>query len=601
MNEDVKDLLSFTQQMLLLLLYVGSTLGKPQRCVKLDILEPYKHHFGPRHSHRVTRDCQPKKYGSLTHEQYPAHSGPSDTVVQSDYFIKKVGEWWDQKNVIGRYSVISDPLHTVSVVEPSGPGGCERHNRSTVRETSAVKKCIIAQNAGLFNTSSGECHGNIVTDGIVRQNSGGIQNAHFGIRKNGKLFFGYLTEEEVDEFEFEQLVGGVIWLVRNGQSYVNSSKYTECSDTEETGSIDTFVDVKSARTAVGHDKKGRIVLVNVEGQSWNYGINLWEFADLLIEFGVVNAINLDGGGSATAVINQTLVNYPSDECGNETAGYERFHCERPVSTILCAHHAPCHKPDCSHHGTCIAGQCRCDGYWTGRDCDKLYCPGHNCSIHGTCTKDGCSCNNGWLGEVCNMTCPPGFYGNNCAHRCHCVHGVCSPIDGSCQCSPGYRGLMCDTECESGYFGSGCRKICFCKDACTCHPVDGTCNVSIAGTALYSASSCTAQHIIKSKNLVPDQTPQLQSLLICVTVLGIIASISIILNIVLVYTFSPYYNSQCTSKCSQKQKYQQLPSNSYDTDTSDTCGEADDESDSMWPSNSKLIFKERLTKSETAPS
>ena len=30
------------------------------------------------------------------------------------------------------------------------------------------------------------------------------------------------------------------------------------------------------------------------------------------KFGAVNAINLDGGGSSTLVINNTLVNYPSD-------------------------------------------------------------------------------------------------------------------------------------------------------------------------------------------------------------------------------------------------------------------------------------------------
>jgi hypothetical protein len=41
-------------------------------------------------------------------------------------------------------------------------------------------------------------------------------------------------------------------------------------------------------------------------------MNLYEFAELLISLGVVNAINLDGGGSATMVVNGTLINYPSD-------------------------------------------------------------------------------------------------------------------------------------------------------------------------------------------------------------------------------------------------------------------------------------------------
>lgn len=43
-----------------------------------------------------------------------------------------------------------------------------------------------------------------------------------------------------------------------------------------------------------------------------YRANLVEFADLLIRHGVVNAINLDGGGSSTLVEDNVLINYPSD-------------------------------------------------------------------------------------------------------------------------------------------------------------------------------------------------------------------------------------------------------------------------------------------------
>lgn len=41
-------------------------------------------------------------------------------------------------------------------------------------------------------------------------------------------------------------------------------------------------------------------------------INLWEMAEFLKQQGVINAINLDGGGSATLVLNGTLANYPSE-------------------------------------------------------------------------------------------------------------------------------------------------------------------------------------------------------------------------------------------------------------------------------------------------
>lgn len=41
-------------------------------------------------------------------------------------------------------------------------------------------------------------------------------------------------------------------------------------------------------------------------------MNLWEVAEFLKTNGVINAINLDGGGSSSLVINCTLVGYPAD-------------------------------------------------------------------------------------------------------------------------------------------------------------------------------------------------------------------------------------------------------------------------------------------------
>lgn len=41
-------------------------------------------------------------------------------------------------------------------------------------------------------------------------------------------------------------------------------------------------------------------------------LNLWEMADFLKKQGIINAINLDGGGSATLVLNGTLASYPSE-------------------------------------------------------------------------------------------------------------------------------------------------------------------------------------------------------------------------------------------------------------------------------------------------
>lgn len=54
------------------------------------------------------------------------------------------------------------------------------------------------------------------------------------------------------------------------------------------------------------------MIINVELFFLCCRINLYDLAPILLEYGFVNAINFDGGGSATYVINGTLVNYPSD-------------------------------------------------------------------------------------------------------------------------------------------------------------------------------------------------------------------------------------------------------------------------------------------------
>ena len=76
-----------------------------------------------------------------------------------------------------------------------------------------------------------------------------------------------------------------------------------------------FAHVQSARTAIGIDSAGRLVLVEVDGKTGQRGLDLFDFADFLIQhFDLVNAINLDGGGSASVNRNNVVVNYPSDFC-----------------------------------------------------------------------------------------------------------------------------------------------------------------------------------------------------------------------------------------------------------------------------------------------
>jgi hypothetical protein len=79
------------------------------------------------------------------------------------------------------------------------------------------------------------------------------------------------------------------------------------------------------RTAIAALEDGRALLLVADGRHppERVGLALPDLARLLIELGAQEAINLDGGGSTTLVVNGAILNSPSDATG-----------ERPVSDAI---------------------------------------------------------------------------------------------------------------------------------------------------------------------------------------------------------------------------------------------------------------------------
>lgn len=74
------------------------------------------------------------------------------------------------------------------------------------------------------------------------------------------------------------------------------------------------------RTAIGRTSNGRIILFVVDGRTTeSIGLSLQQVAETMISLGCVDAINLDGGGSSTFVVNGAVLNYPSDGAERQVA------------------------------------------------------------------------------------------------------------------------------------------------------------------------------------------------------------------------------------------------------------------------------------------
>ena len=114
------------------------------------------------------------------------------------------------------------------------------------------------------------------------------------------------------------MVGGVGMIVSNGMPVSDSLNVKEKTTI-------TFLRARHPRTFVGFDRDStRLFLCVVDGrQASSLGMNFQEMAGFLLSIGVWNAMNLDGGGSSTMVIRDSIVNSPSDKTG-----------ERPVANTL---------------------------------------------------------------------------------------------------------------------------------------------------------------------------------------------------------------------------------------------------------------------------
>jgi hypothetical protein len=83
-----------------------------------------------------------------------------------------------------------------------------------------------------------------------------------------------------------------------------------------------WVRQRNPRTMAGVDARGRVLLVAVDGRQAgrSAGLSILEAAQVMRALGAVTAMNLDGGGSTTMVIEGQVVNRPSDPSGERADG-----------------------------------------------------------------------------------------------------------------------------------------------------------------------------------------------------------------------------------------------------------------------------------------
>ncbi len=79
---------------------------------------------------------------------------------------------------------------------------------------------------------------------------------------------------------------------------------------------------RNPRTMAGVDAQGRVILVAADGRQAGHsaGLSILEAAKVMQALGAVTAMNLDGGGSTTIVLEGEILNRPSDPSGERADG-----------------------------------------------------------------------------------------------------------------------------------------------------------------------------------------------------------------------------------------------------------------------------------------
>jgi exopolysaccharide biosynthesis protein len=162
----------------------------------------------------------------------------------------------------------------------------------------------------------------IPANGFVISTSGsardwGLKNLGRGVRVRLDLHLSPVETDQAESWkQATSVIGGGPQLIKNGRIEITNSAEKI---------LPSFVSDGHPRTAIARLKSGQVLLLTVDGRQpgESIGMSLTMLADLLLEFGAVEAINLDGGGSTTMVIRNKLVNKPSDATG-----------ERPVSDAI---------------------------------------------------------------------------------------------------------------------------------------------------------------------------------------------------------------------------------------------------------------------------
>jgi exopolysaccharide biosynthesis protein len=220
---------------------------------------------------------------------------------------------------------------TVEIVQVKSSG----NNRETVSHMVKTHEAYAGINGGFFAIDDKQVTtpvGSLKIKGEWIQRAFDKRAVIGWTSRDQKPAFGMLSKKDLKAgnafVQADYVVGGIPLLIKDKKPipYHQEKK------------IDSFRDDRHARTAVCVKQDGSwlwFVASHTKNPDREHlthileGFTLKELTDFLLKQGCIDAINLDGGGSSTLVINNKIVNQPAGDF-NPLMGYV----ERPVHDAM---------------------------------------------------------------------------------------------------------------------------------------------------------------------------------------------------------------------------------------------------------------------------
>eukprot|EP01027_Heterolobosea_sp_BB2_P016349 GEZU01023291.1.p1 GENE.GEZU01023291.1~~GEZU01023291.1.p1 ORF type:complete len:279 (-),score=30.64 GEZU01023291.1:273-1109(-) len=153
-------------------------------------------------------------------ESYDTYPMATSSAQNPQYKITPIDTVINNQLVHGHVTTLSNPIGHYNIM-PS-PHGCP--GALQVSTSASYYGCEVAYNAGFFDLITQTCIGNIISNGkVVQMQSTNYNGVQFGTTASGDYVIGYLNNTEIENLKLTNLVGGNMWLVRNGASYIDTA------------------------------------------------------------------------------------------------------------------------------------------------------------------------------------------------------------------------------------------------------------------------------------------------------------------------------------------------------------------------------------------